>query len=58
MDWRELGAEDEAKLVTHLSPEQRGWLDRTTIEIDDTQWENCTNDSIKTVVCGSDFHTS
>ena len=50
MDWSNLRPEDEAKLVTHLSPEQRGWLESATSERNDMEWIKNTEQHLTTLV--------
>ena len=50
VDWSQLGPEDEAKLTSHLSPEQCDWLRRATSERDDEKWKERIEERIKTVV--------
>lgn len=50
VDWRELGPEDGAKLATYLSQQQQDWLDRTTSQRSDADWEQYTEEGLRTVV--------
>ena len=50
MDWRQLQLEDEAKLATHLTQDQRDWLDHATRQREDAEWERHTEEDLTTVV--------
>ena len=50
VDWSQLGPEDEARLQTHLTSEQRGWLEHATSQRHDAEWEERTESELQAVV--------
>jgi HPt (histidine-containing phosphotransfer) domain-containing protein len=48
VDWSQLRPEDEAKLATHLTQEQRDWLEHATSQREDAEWEKHTEEDLRT----------